>query len=94
VFSEEVVGVVYPHTALFLKSKKLDAKVGEYVNPPLVVKESWKIENVLEILTSEAKWGALVVDEEGKYIPPRCARNLPGPTSTTLSGVSREIHTV
>jgi CBS domain-containing protein len=68
VFSEEVVGVVYPHTALLLKSEKLDAKVGEYVNPPLVVKESWKIENVLEILTSEAKWGAVVVDEEGKYI--------------------------
>jgi CBS domain-containing protein len=68
VFSEEVVGVVYPHTALLLKSKKLDAKVGEYVNPPLVVKESWKIENVLEILASEAKWGAVVVDEEGKYI--------------------------
>ena len=68
VFSEEVVGVVYPHTALLLKGKKLDAKVGEYVNPPLVVKESWRIENVLEILTSEAKWGAVVVDEEGKYI--------------------------
>jgi len=68
VFSEEVTGVVYPHTALLLKSKKLDAKVGEYVNPPLIVKESWKIENVAEILTSEAKWGAVVVDEEGKYV--------------------------
>ncbi len=68
VFSEEVAGVVYPHTALLLKSKKLDAKVGEYVNPPLIVKESWKIENVAEILTSEAKWGAVVVDEEGKYV--------------------------
>jgi CBS domain-containing protein len=68
VFSEEVVGVVYPHTALLLKSKKLEAKVGEFVNPPLIVKESWKIENVIEILTSEAKWGALVVDEEGKYV--------------------------
>jgi len=68
VFSEEVTGVVYPHTALLLKSKKLDAKVGEYVNPPLIVRESWKIENVAEILTSEAKWGAVVVDEEGKYV--------------------------
>jgi CBS domain-containing protein len=68
VFSESVVGVVYPHTALLLKSKKLEAKVGEFVNPPLIVKESWKIENVIEILTSEAKWGALVVDEEGKYV--------------------------
>jgi len=68
VFSEEVVGVVYPHTALLLKSKKLGAKVGEYVNPPLVVKESWRIENVIEILTGEAKWGAVVVDEEGKYV--------------------------
>ncbi len=68
VFSEEVVGVVYPHTALLLKSKKLEAKVGEFVNPPLIVKESWKVENVIEILTSEAKWGALVVDEEGKYV--------------------------
>jgi CBS domain-containing protein len=68
VFSEEVVGVVYPHTALLLKSKKLEAKVGEFVNPPLIVKESWKIENAIEILTSEAKWGALVVDEEGKYV--------------------------
>ena len=68
VFSENVVGVVYPHTALLLKSKKLEAKVGEFVNPPLIVKESWKIENVIEILTSEAKWGALVVDEEGKYV--------------------------
>jgi len=68
VFSEEVVGVVYPHTALLLKSKKLEAKVGEFVNPPLIVKESWKIENVTEILISEAKWGALVVDEEGKYV--------------------------
>ena len=68
VFSEEVVGVVYPHTALLLKSKKLEAKVGEFVNPPLIVKESWKIENVIEILTNEAKWGALVVDEEGKYV--------------------------
>jgi CBS domain-containing protein len=68
VFSEEVVGVVYPHTALLLKSKKLEAKVGEFVNPPLIVKESWKIENAIEILTNEAKWGALVVDEEGKYV--------------------------
>jgi CBS domain-containing protein len=68
VFSENVVGVVYPHTALLLKSKKLETKVGEFVNPPLIVKESWKIENVIEILTSEAKWGALVVDEEGKYV--------------------------
>ena len=68
VFSEEVVGVVYPHTALLLKSKKLETKVGEFVNPPLIVKESWKIENVIEILTSEAKWGVLVVDEEGKYV--------------------------
>jgi CBS domain-containing protein len=68
VFSEEVVGVIYPHTALLLKSKKLETKVGEFVNPPLIVKESWKIENVIEILTSEAKWGALVVDEEGKYV--------------------------
>ncbi len=68
VFSEKVVGVVYPHTALLLKSKKLETKVGEFVNPPLIVKESWKIENVIEILTSEAKWGALVVDEEGKYV--------------------------
>lgn len=68
VFSEEVAGVVYPHTALLLKSKKSDDKVGEFVNPPIFVKESWKIENVLEILTSEAKWGAVVVDEEGKYV--------------------------
>jgi CBS domain-containing protein len=68
VFSEEVVGVVYPHTASLLKSKKLEAKVGEFVNLPLIVKESWKIENAIEILTSEAKWGALVVDEEGKYV--------------------------
>jgi hypothetical protein len=45
VFSEEVVGVVYPHTALLLKSRKLDAKV------------------------------------------------VPGPTSTTPSSVSREVHT-
>jgi len=45
VFSEEVVGVVYPHTALLLKSRKLDAKV------------------------------------------------VPGPTSTTPSSVSGEVHT-
>ncbi|ACB40541.1 CBS domain-containing protein [Pyrobaculum neutrophilum] len=67
VFSEEVAGVVYPHTALLIKSKKLDAKVGDFLNPPVVVKESWRIENVAEILIAESKWGALVVDEEGKY---------------------------
>jgi Hemolysins and related proteins containing CBS domains len=68
VFSEEIAGVVYPHTALLLKSKKLDTKIGEFINPPLIVKDSWKIENVVEILTSEAKWGAVVVDEEGRYV--------------------------
>ncbi|AET32796.1 CBS domain-containing protein [Pyrobaculum ferrireducens] len=68
VFSEEVAGVVYPHTGLLIKSRKLDAKIGEFVNPPIFVKESWRIDNVLEILTSEAKWGAVVVDEEGRYV--------------------------
>ena len=68
VFSDNVAGVVYPHTALLLKSKKLDAKVGEFLNVPLVVKESWKIENVAEILMNEYKWGAVVVDEEGKFV--------------------------
>lgn len=68
VFSDEVAGVVYPHTALLLKSKKLDAKVGEFLNQPLVVKESWRIENVAEMLISESKWGAVVVDEEGKFV--------------------------
>ncbi|MGB9705357.1 MAG: CBS domain-containing protein, partial [Pyrobaculum sp.] len=68
VFSEEVAGVVYPHTGLLIKSRKLDAKIGEFVNPPIFVKESWRIDNVLEILTSEAKWGAVVVGEEGRYV--------------------------
>ncbi|ABL87713.1 CBS domain containing membrane protein [Pyrobaculum islandicum DSM 4184] len=68
IFSEDVAGVVYPHTSLLIKSKKLDAKIGDFLNPPIVVKESWKIENVAEILIAESKWGAVVVDEEGKYV--------------------------
>ncbi|MFN3805247.1 MAG: CBS domain-containing protein [Pyrobaculum sp.] len=68
IFSDKVVGVVYPHTALLLRSKKLDAKIGEFINQPIVVKESWRIDNVVEILVSEAKWGAVVIDEEGSYV--------------------------
>ncbi|RFA92378.1 CBS domain-containing protein [Pyrobaculum aerophilum] len=68
VFSDEIAGVVYPHTGLLIKSKKLDAKIGDFINSPIIVKESWKIDNVLEILASEAKWGAVVIDEEGKYV--------------------------
>jgi CBS domain-containing protein len=68
IFSDDVAGVVYPQTSLLLKSKKKDVNLGELINQPLVVKESWKIENVVEILMSESKWGAVVVDEEGKYV--------------------------
>lgn len=68
VFSDELAGVVYPHTALLLKSKKLEARVGEFLNQPIVVKESWRIENAAEILIGEAAWGAVVVDEEGKFV--------------------------
>ncbi|MFN7106468.1 MAG: CBS domain-containing protein, partial [Pyrobaculum sp.] len=68
IFSDKVVGVVYPHAALLLKSKKLDTKIGEFINQPIVVKESWRIDNVVEILVSEAKWGAVVIDEEGNYV--------------------------
>ncbi|MEM1598255.1 MAG: CBS domain-containing protein [Pyrobaculum sp.] len=67
-FSEQVLGVVYPHTALLIKSKKLDTRIKEFVNPPLLVKDSWKIDNVLEILVSEKKGGAVVVDEEGNFV--------------------------
>ncbi|MEZ0319463.1 MAG: CBS domain-containing protein [Pyrobaculum sp.] len=66
-FSEQVIGVVYPHTALLIKNKKLDMRIKEFVNPPLLVKDSWKIDNVLEILVSEKRWGAVVVDEEGNF---------------------------
>lgn len=67
-FSDEVEGVVYPHTVLLQRSRRLEARTGEVASPPLIVKEGWRVENVLEILMSEGKWGAVVMDEEGRYV--------------------------
>ncbi len=68
VFSDNVVGVVYPQTVLLMKSRKEELKIGQVMNQPIVVKESWRVDNVVEILISEAKWGAVVVDEDGNYV--------------------------
>lgn len=67
-FSEEVEGVVYPHTVLLQRSRRLEVKAGDVASPPLVVKEGWKIDSALEILMSEGRWGAVAVDEDGRYV--------------------------
>lgn len=67
-FSDLIEGVIYPNTVLLLKDKADDRRVGEVVNKAVSISLGATVEEAYKLLRDRRTPGAIVLDDEGKYV--------------------------